>query len=89
MRDFNIGHNTTMSRTEMAITAPAAPIFSKRIIKMMEGKSAGSASVEAAAAAVLVSTFMEPTGVGAAAAGAGAGASLPGCNQEGVSAMFF
>ena len=77
---------TQKKRTEIAINAPATPIFIRRIIKMMDGKSFASSVVDVVAALV-VSTFIDPIGDGAAAAGAGAEASLPPCNQDGVSAI--
>jgi hypothetical protein len=53
----------------------------------MDGKSLASAasSVVDVVAALVVSTFIDPTGDGAVASGAGSGAPLPPCNQDGAS----
>ena len=66
-------------RTETAIKAIAAPIFKRRMYKMMVGKSASSAAgvVDGAVSSVV------------AGAGAGAGASLLGVSHEGVDTMIF
>lgn len=67
--------------TEIAIKAIAAPIFKRRMYKMMVGKSASSAAgvVDGAVSSV----------VAGAGAGAGAGASLLGVSHEGVDTMIF
>lgn len=79
-------------RTEIAINAPATPIFTRRIIKMTDGKSLSSGVLLVVVAAfvppetALVSRFIDPIGAGADVV-VGAGASLLACNQDGVSVM--
>jgi hypothetical protein len=84
-----VHQRSASGRTEIAITAPATPMLSSRIIKIMDGNSLSSTSVAAAALVAFVSRFMEPTGAGAGADGEGAGAALPPCNQDGVSDILF
>ena len=77
--------------TEAVIRATATPIFARRIIKMIPGRSFSSSGVSATEAARLLEVVDPVTAVGLSkektSAGGGVGAALLLCNQEGLSAM--
>lgn len=79
--------------TLMAIRAPAAPILTNLINKIILGRSLSASAAAAAVAAVLfapvlLSMFKEPIDGASAAAGVGAaGAALS--SQDGASAIVF
>jgi len=83
--------NVTTCRIETAISEPAAPIFTKRIIKMIDGKSFSSPESapvvpDAATFAVVLLSMLNGSTLGAGEEDDGVGAAS--FNQEGDADIF-